>query len=143
MLADKVICRCSFNLHTTYVRMACEILNEPRRFGTVEWSESQSAALRRTDTRWTCLRTCLTSSLGGTKISCVTGLGWNRVGVDKRLAVRTGKLRQSPALHARPIDLVVFQEPSSFERKPRLRVDFTLRCFQRLFFPDLATQRCP
>ena len=61
----------------------------------------------------------------------------------KRLAVRTGKLRQSPALHARPIDLVVFQEPSSFEWKPSLRVDFTLRCFQRLFFPDLATQRCP
>jgi hypothetical protein len=30
----------------------------------------------------------------------------------KRLAVSTGPLRQSPALHARPIDLVVFQEPS-------------------------------
>ena len=69
--------------------------------------------------------------------------GRNRVGVVKRLAVRTGKLRRSLALHARPINLVVFQEPSSFDRKPRLRVDFTLRCFQRLFFPDLATLRCP
>jgi len=27
------------------------------------------------------------------------------------LAVRTGRLRRSPAVHARPIDLVVFQEP--------------------------------
>ena len=70
-------------------------------------------------------------------------LGWIRVGVVKRLTVRTGKLRRSLALHARPINLVVFQDSSSFERKPRLRVDFTLRCFQRLFFPDLATLRCP
>ena len=28
------------------------------------------------------------------------------------LAVRTGRLRRSPAVHSRPIDLVVFQEPS-------------------------------
>jgi len=27
------------------------------------------------------------------------------------LAVRTGRLRRSPAVHSRPIDLVVFQEP--------------------------------
>ena len=31
----------------------------------------------------------------------------------KRLAVSTGRLKQLPAVHARPIDLVVFQEPSS------------------------------
>ena len=35
-----------------------------------------------------------------------------RIGVVKRSAVRTGRLRRSPAVHARPIDLVVFQEPS-------------------------------
>ncbi len=27
------------------------------------------------------------------------------------MAVRTGRLRRSPAVHSRPIDLVVFQEP--------------------------------
>jgi len=35
------------------------------------------------------------------------GSGWSSV-----LAVRTGRLRRSPAVHFRPIDLVVFQEPS-------------------------------
>ena len=35
-----------------------------------------------------------------------------RIGVVKRLAVRTGRLRRSLAVHFRPIDLVVFQEPS-------------------------------
>ena len=38
--------------------------------------------------------------------------GRRRIGVVKRLAVRTGRLRRSPAVHSRPIDLVVFQEPS-------------------------------
>ena len=31
----------------------------------------------------------------------------------KHSAVRTGRLRRSPAVHARPIDLVVFQEPTA------------------------------
>ena len=35
-----------------------------------------------------------------------------RSGWSSRLAVRTGRLRRSPVVHARPIDLVVFQEPS-------------------------------
>ena len=35
------------------------------------------------------------------------GSGWSSV-----LAVRTGRLRRSLAVHFRPIDLVVFQEPS-------------------------------
>ena len=30
----------------------------------------------------------------------------------KRSAVSTGQLRRLPAVHTRPIDLVVFQEPS-------------------------------
>src|SRR5690242_12838862 len=37
------------------------------------------------------------------------GRGVNAV---KRSAVSTGQLRRLPALHTRPIDLVVFQEPS-------------------------------
>ena len=40
------------------------------------------------------------------------GEGSERIGVVKRLAVRTGRLRRSLAVHSRPIDLVVFQEPS-------------------------------
>ena len=36
-----------------------------------------------------------------------SGSGWSSV-----LAVRTGRLRRSLAVHFRPIDLVVFQEPS-------------------------------
>ncbi len=37
--------------------------------------------------------------------------GESRSGWSSCLAVRTGRLRRSPAVHARPIDLVVFQEP--------------------------------
>jgi len=72
----------------------------------------------------------------------------------KRSAVSTGRLRQLPAVHARPIDLVVFQEPS-FQRngRPRLAGGFTLRCLQRFSRPhvgypampragQLAHQRC-
>ena len=36
----------------------------------------------------------------------------SRSGWSSCSAVRTGRLRRSPAVHARPIDLVVFQEPS-------------------------------
>ena len=72
----------------------------------------------------------------------------------KRSAVSTGRLRQLPAVHVRPIDLVVFQEPS-FQRngRPRLAGGFTLRCLQRFSRPhvgypampragQLAHQRC-
>ena len=67
----------------------------------------------------------------------------DRIRVVKPLAVRTGRLRRSLALHIPPIDLVVFQEPSSFDWKPHLGDGFALRCFQRLSDPDLATRRCP
>ena len=61
----------------------------------------------------------------------------------KRSAVSTGPLRRSPALHARPIDLVFFQEPSSTrDGRPSLGGGFTLRCLQRLSRPYVATQRC-
>jgi hypothetical protein len=36
-----------------------------------------------------------------------------RINAVKRLAVSTGQLRRLPAVHLRPIDLVVVQEPSS------------------------------
>jgi len=68
------------------------------------------------------------------------GSGWS-----SRSAVRTGRLRRSPAVHSRPIDLVVSQEPSwpKGQRKPGLGGGFALRCLQRLSGPDLATRRCP
>jgi hypothetical protein len=68
------------------------------------------------------------------------GSGWS-----SRSAVRTGRLRRSPVVHSRPIDLVVFQEPSwpFGQRKPGLGGGFALRCLQRLSGPDLATRRCP
>jgi hypothetical protein len=71
--------------------------------------------------------------------------GGGRSGWSSRSAVRTGRLRRSPAVHSRPIDLVVFQEPSDPDGswKPRLEEGFALRCLQRLSFPDLATRRCP
>jgi len=43
----------------------------------------------------------------GSARGCGTRSGWS-----SRSAVRTGRLRRSPAVHARPIDLVVSQEPS-------------------------------
>jgi hypothetical protein len=47
-------------------------------------------------------------------------------------------------LHLKPINLVVFQ--GSLGRLPcgrsHLGVGFTLRCFQRLSLPNVATQRC-
>ena len=70
---------------------------------------------------------------------CGGGSGWS-----SRSAVRTGRLRRSPPVHSRPIDLVVFQEPSgSCPWKPGLGGGFALRCLQRLSGPDLATRRCP
>jgi hypothetical protein len=65
-----------------------------------------------------------------------------RSGWSSYLAVRTGRLKRSPAVHARPIDLVVFQEPTHYCWKPHLGGGFALRCLQRLSGPDLATRRC-
>ena len=49
------------------------------------------------------------------------------VNAAKRSAVSTGQLRRLPALHLRPIDLVVFQEPLS-----RRTGDLVLRGVSRL-----------
>ena len=53
--------------------------------------------------------------------------------------ISTGQLNASQRLHLLPINLVIFQGPSG---RPHLRGGFPLRCFQRLSFPNLATQRC-
>ena len=48
----------------------------------------------------------------GTSRSGFAGFRRGRIGVVKRSAVRTGRLRRSPVVHSRPIDLVVF--PGAF-----------------------------
>ena len=54
-------------------------------------------------------------------------------------AISTGKLQALLPFHTRPINVVVFhgsQGKTSFE------VGFTLRCFQRLSRPYIATRLC-
>ena len=66
-----------------------------------------------------------------------------RINAVKQLAVSTGQLRRLLALHLRPIDLVVFQEPVSVkDRRPHLAEGFALRCLQRLSRPHVTTRRC-
>ena len=91
-------------------------------------------------------RPLLGSTRPGSLAASIAGsAGWaaGRSGWSSCSAVRTGRLRRSPAVHARPIDLVVFQEPSHYCWKPHLGGGFALRCLQRLSCPDLATRRCP
>ena len=49
----------------------------------------------------------ITVPIAGRCLRAADGSGWSSCS-----AVRTGRLKRSPAVHARPIDLVVFQEPS-------------------------------
>src|SRR6202023_3998779 len=68
--------------------------------------------------------------------------------------VSTGQLKPLLVLHTRPIDPVVFREPTlSRSWRPHLAEGFTLRCLQRLSWPhvgypalpragQLAHQRC-
>ena len=67
------------------------------------------------------------------------------ISMVKPSAISTGQLKSSHSLHFQPINLVVFQGPSSpeGEPKPDLGEGFALRCLQRLTCPGLATQRCP
>src|SRR4051794_12048984 len=51
-----------------------------------------------------------------------------RINAVKRLAVSTGQLRRLPALHTRPINLVVFQEPT-----PRRAGNLILKGVSRLY----------
>ena len=69
----------------------------------------------------------------------------SRINAVKRSAVSTGQLRRLLTLHIRPIDLVVFQEPS----RHKAAGDLVWRGVSRLdafsVYPGrtLATQRCP
>ena len=62
----------------------------------------------------------------------------------KQSTVSTGNLKTSRSVQLRPINRVVY--PGSLGSKlpwnPRLDIGFTLRCFQRLSVPDIATQPC-
>jgi len=62
----------------------------------------------------------------------------------KWLAVSTGQLKRLPALHIRPIDLVVFQEPMfSRNRRPHLAEGFMLICLQHLSWPHVGYPALP
>ncbi len=66
------------------------------------------------------------------------------VRVVKLSTVSTGNLKAFPPVQCRPINRVVYPGSLGDEspRNPRLGVGFTLRCFQRLSGPDMATQPC-
>ena len=62
------------------------------------------------------LRAPIGKGIFGCGKGCVHGFRiGGRVGAAKRLAVSTGRLKRLPAVYVRPIDLVVFQEPSQRE----------------------------
>ena len=61
-----------------------------------------------------------------------------RFGQAERL-ISTGQLNASQRVHLPPINLVVYQESSGISH---LEGGFPLRCFQRLSFPNIATQLC-
>ena len=54
--------------------------------------------------------------------------------------ISTGQLRVSLLFHIQPINVVIYHGSSG---RTHLEVGFSLICFQRLSFPDLATERCP
>ena len=59
-------------------------------------------------------------------------------------AISTGQLHTLLHFHLRPINQIVFLGPYSIkDERSYLRESFTLRCFQRLSRPYLATQLCP
>jgi len=53
--------------------------------------------------------------------------------------ISTGKLHILLRFHFRPINVVVFHDPSG---KTHLGRSLALRCFQRLSLPHLATRPC-
>ena len=59
--------------------------------------------------------------------------------------ISTSPLRTLLYFYSRPIYLVLFKVPSKpyGSGKPHLKAGFTLRCFQRLSFPNVATQLYP
>src|SRR4030042_2198812 len=59
-------------------------------------------------------------------------------------SISTGKLNALLHLHCQPINVVVYHRPLGglLHGRPYLEVGFTLRCFQRLSHPDIATRHC-
>ncbi len=57
--------------------------------------------------------------------------------------ISTGPLNTSPCLHSRPINLIISKGSYSCDGKSHLKGGFTLRCFQRLSLPHVATQLWP
>ena len=58
--------------------------------------------------------------------------------------ISTGQLHTLLHFHLRPINQIVFLGPYSIkDERSHLRESFTLRCFQRLSRPYIATQLCP
>ena len=58
--------------------------------------------------------------------------------------ISIGQLHVLPRFHLRPINDIVYVEPYSIkDERSYLRGSFTLRCFQRLSRPGVATQLCP
>jgi len=53
--------------------------------------------------------------------------------------ISTGPLNTLLCLHDRPINVLVLDGTHG---NSRLEEGFALRCFQRLSFPNIATQRC-
>ena len=54
--------------------------------------------------------------------------------------ISTSRLHVLPRFHLKPINVVVFDDPSG---KIHLGRSLALRCFQRLSLPHLATRPCP
>ena len=58
--------------------------------------------------------------------------------------ISTDQLHALLRFHLRPINQIVFLGPYSLkDERSHLRGSFTLRCFQRLSRPYIATQLCP
>jgi hypothetical protein len=77
--------------------------------------------------------------------ACARVTGCTVVSAFRRIS--TGQLSAFvyTRLHLRPIKLLVLKLPYSLEgdRIAHLGDGFPLRCFQRLSFANIATQRCP
>ena len=86
--------------------------------------------------------TCLDSSAQG--VAHAYGFGQCKHHGQASRPISTRQLRALLLLHTGPINLVVFK--GSLGRLPcgrhHLEAGFTLRCFQRLSQPNLATQLC-
>lgn len=70
---------------------------------------------------------------------------WVWFGFSSPRPISTGKLSTLLCVHFRPIYVVVFHGPYPhvWGGRSHLGTGFALRCFQRLSFPQVASQRCP